>query len=184
VKGVLAATRWSAVSDDQSGPRTEDVLQVARRALAKTNDLEDDVAELQADREDLRDKLTAVQLRLSEIDEERDYSALTLDEKVGKVREHAFNRAVDGHGKAMLDYNAIQWEVFDGEPGPNHCYKLLRLAAGLTDADEKRPTGGEIPGFRCRDPDGDNYHLAVDAERAKRGAAFYPGNKTAQEGGL
>ncbi|MFW5903711.1 MAG: hypothetical protein ACOCS7_03130, partial [Halolamina sp.] len=81
-------------------------------------------------------------------------------------------------GRATLDYDDVMWSVFDGEPGPNHCYKLLRLAAGLTDAgDNERPTGGEIPGFRCRDPDGENYHLAVDAADAQRGAAFYPGNK-------
>ena len=174
------------MSDGNEPPavRPEDAVQVAQRALAKVGDLEDDLAELQADHERVAEDLTAVELRLSEIDEDRNYASLTLDEKIGKVREHAFNKARNGRGKATIDYDDVMWGVFDGEPGPNHCYKLLRLAAGLTDAEDgNRPTGGEILGFRCRDPSDGNYHLAVDAERAKRGAAFYPGNKAAQEGG-
>lgn len=167
----------------ESDVRPEDALQVAQRALAKVNDLEDELAETDDRLDDLEEKLTAATLRLSEIDDERAYQERTLDEKIGMVREHAFERAANGHGRATLDYDDIMWEVFDGEPSPSHCYKLLRLAAGLTDSDSDRPTGGDIPGFSCRDPDNGNYHLAVDASEAKRGAAFYSENKAVAEEG-
>jgi len=157
---------------EQPDVRPEDALQVAQRALQKANELEGDVDALQ-------DRIVELELRLSEIDDQRDYDSLTLDEKIGMVREHAYQKARDGHGKATLDYNDIMWSVFDGEPGTKHCYKLIRRAAGLRD---DRRTGSEVPGFRARDPDGDAYHLAVDAEQAKRGAAFFPENKTSSEG--
>lgn len=171
------------MTDDQPDVRPEDALQVAQRALAKVNGLEDELAEKDDRLDDLEEQLTSMRLRLSEHDEDRAYHERTLDEKVGLVREHAFERAANGHGRATLDYDDVMWEVFDGEPSPSHCYKLLKLAAGLKSADEDRPTGGEIPGFRCRDPDSGNYHLAVDAEDAKRGAAFYSENKASAEGG-
>jgi len=155
----------------------EDALQVAQRALQKANEAEADI-------EDLKERIVGMELRLSEIDDSHDYEDLSLDMKIGMVREHAYEMANNGHGRATLDYKDVMWGVFDGEPGPNHCYKLLRLAAGLFDSDEDRPTGGTFPGFSCRDPDGDNYHLAVDAEKAKEGVAFYPGNKNFAEGGL
>jgi len=93
----------------------EDALQVAQRALGKVNDLENELEDLREEHAETVEELTAVKMRLSEIDDERPYSGLTLDEKVGMVREHAFRRAKNGHGKAALDYNDIMWSVFDGE---------------------------------------------------------------------
>ncbi|QCW03551.1 hypothetical protein [Natrinema pallidum] len=148
--------------------RPEEALQVAQRALSKVNGLEDEIEDLQEDRDDLVDDVTALELRLSEIDDERPYDGLTLNEKIGKVREHAFRRATGGHGKAALDYNDVMWSVFDGEPGAKHCYKLMRKAA-------------EARGFDVGKQDG-SKKLLVDAAEAKRGAAFFPENKTASEG--
>lgn len=158
----------------------EDALQVAQRALAKVNGLEQELEKLRTERDDLAEDLAAVQLRLSEMDEDRSYESLSVEEKVGMVREHAFERARDGHGRAKLDYDDIKWEIFDGKPGNNTCYRLIRLAAGLED-DEK--TGSNVRGFTARDPGGENYHLAVDAEKAKRGVAFSGGIKQTTEVG-
>lgn len=148
----------------------QDALAIAQQALQKANEVDDVADEI----DDLRERVVALELRLSELDDDTEYQSLTLDQKVGMVRQHGFNKATDGHGRATLDYSDIEWEVFDGEPGTNHCYKLIRLAAGLDD--EK--TGSEYPGFTARDPDGDNYHLAIDADRAKQNAEFYSRNKT------
>ncbi|PCR89294.1 hypothetical protein [Natrinema ejinorense] len=156
------------MSKDEPDVRPEDALQVAQRALSKVNDLERDLGYLREEYDDLTDDVTALELRLSEIDDERPYDGLTLNEKIGKVREHAFRRASDGHGKAALDYNDIMWSVFDGEPGAKHCYKLMRKAA-------------EARGFEVGKQDG-SKKLLVDAAEAKRGAAFFPENKTASEG--
>lgn len=138
----------------------EDALQVAQRALAKVGELEDDLDQLRSDHEETAEELTRVSLRLSEIDEERDYEALSRDEKVGQVREHLFKKATSGAGRATLDYSDVRWEVFDGEPGAAHCYDLMELAA-------------DHRGFEVREPDGGNRQLAVDAEAAKRGVAFF-----------
>jgi len=147
----------------------EDALQVAQRALQKANENASRADELKDEIDDLREELTAQGLRLSEINDERDYAALTLDDKVGMVREHAYRRAVDGHGKHAMDYNDVMWEVFDGEPGAKHCYKLMRLA-------------GEAEGFDHVDPADDSQQLRVDAAAAQRGPAFFSENKTAGEG--
>jgi len=152
----------------------DDAIQVAQRALSRVIELEE-----VADRvDDLEDEVAALSFRLSEMDEERPYSARSLDEKVGMVREHAFERAVEGHGKTTLDYSDVMWGVFDGEPGSDHCYKLMRLAAGV---DEDGNEVQDVPGFTFRENDRP-MRLAVDAERAKRGVAFSSENKTGGEG--
>lgn len=157
--------------------RPEDALQVAQRALAKANDAEEMDQEILEEIDALRHRVVELELRLSEIDEDRPYDSLTLDEKIGKVREHAFNRATEGHGKATLTYDDVMWSVFNGEPGPAHCYKLMRRAAGV---DDEGNTVQDIPGFKFQE-DTRPMRLAVDADRAKRGAAFFAENKTRSE---
>ncbi|WP_058366643.1 hypothetical protein [Haloparvum sedimenti] len=168
------------MSEDDVSAR--DALAVAQRALARTQEVEEslreDVDEHDAELEALREEVTALQLRVSELDEDRSASDLSPDEKVGKVREHAFRKAANGHGRATLDYDAIKWEVFDGEIGDSTCYRLIRKAAGL---DEEK-TGSRVDGFIARDPSDGNYHLAVDAREAKRSTAFSAGKiETAEE---
>lgn len=119
----------------------------------------------------LQDDLTALELRVSELDENRDPADLSADEKVGMVREHGFRKATEGHGRAKLDYDDIKWEIFGGDIGDSTCYRLIRKAAGLSD--EK--TGSTIDGFTARNPAGDNYHLAIDAQEAKRSRVFSAG---------
>lgn len=155
------------MTGDEITPR--DALAIAQDAVSRINDLEDDLEELQKEHEDALDDVAALKFRLSELDDERDYPDYTLDEKIGMVREHAFRKATQGHGKATLDYDDVMWEVFDGEPGAAHCYKLMRQAA-------------ESRGFTFRNPDSGNKHLAVDAGEAKRGAPFFSEKKVDQEG--
>ena len=165
---------------DSPDVRPEDALQVAQRALSKVNDLERELADLQEEQDDLVEDLTAVKFRISEMDDDRPYESMSLDEKVGKVREQAFQRAANSHGKAALDYKDVMWGVFDGEPGSDHCYKLMRLAAGV---DEDGNEVQDVPGFtflRSERP----MKLGVDADQAKRGIAFSPENKTDSEGVL
>ena len=173
VGSALRATRWSVMSD----VRPEDALQVSQRALSKVIELE---GRYEDEIEDLSEQLLEVQLRLSEIDDSRSYADYTLDEKIGIVREYAYKKAKTQGGKTKLTYDDIMWGVFDGEPSPSHCYKLLRKAAGIT---QQESCGGTVPGFRCRDPDSGTFHLAVDANRVKEGAAFYSENKAISEGG-
>ena len=165
------------------GPSVDDVLQVAQRALAKVNELEGDLEELREERAEDVEELTALKLRMKEHDEETSYAQLNLDDKVGMVREHAYRKAVDGHGRTKLYYDDVQWEVFGGEPGSDHCYKLMRMAAA-DDEDDRDSMRDGVPGFAFREPDGGQYHLAVDADLAERGVAFSPENKAASaEGG-
>lgn len=147
------------MSEDDFEVTAEDVLEVAQRALAKANrvdDLEERVDELEND-------LTGMALRLSAIDDERPYDALTRDEKVGMVREELFEQAIDGRGRTM-DYSDVRDIVFDGIPSADHCYKLMRLAA-------------DAQGFRFQDPENGNKRLAVDPDEARRGWAFSSAKK-------
>ena len=142
-----------------------DALAIAQRALGKANGLEADLDEATDEIERLREDVTSLALRLSEHDDERDYAELTRDDKVGMVREHAFQKASRGSGLAALDYDDIMWEVFDGEPSADHCYTLMKLAA-------------DVRGFEVKTPASGNRSLTVDAKEAKRGAVFSSANKT------
>jgi hypothetical protein len=158
----VASPSWrcSGVSDRD----IDDVLAVAQRALARVGDLEDRVAELEAHVVDLQEEQTAHALRLSELDEDRQYDTLTRDDKIGIVREWAFERAVDAGGQIALDYDDVRWGCFDGEPGAAHCYDLMQWAA-------------EAEGFERVDPDGANIQLRVDADRAKRARRLFAEKK-------
>jgi hypothetical protein len=147
----------------------EDALQVAQRALAKVNDLERELEALQADHDEAVEELTAARLRLSSHDEERTYDQLTRDDKIGMVREHAFERATDAGGRTAIDYSDVKWGVFDGGPSASHCYDLLRWAAGGGEStpDEQQDITAGIEGFAVRDPDDGNMQLVVDVDRAK-----------------
>jgi hypothetical protein len=153
------------MSDDQPNVTARDAVEIAQRALGKANRVDD----LETELDQLRDDLAAMQLRFSEHDDDQSYENLSLDAKIGMVREHAFTKATDTNGRATLDYDDVQWEVFDGPPPyPMHCYKLLRLAAqarGFTYEEAASPK-----------------RLTVDAQEARRGAVFYPENKTGEEG--
>ena len=160
------------MSDGGVDIRPEDALQIAQRALAKVNGLEERVDELEGD-------VTELSLRLSEHGEDRRYESLTIDEKIGMVREHGFVVARDGHGKAALDYKDIRYGCFDGEPSADTCYRLMRRAAGC---------GGDgtqiqdIPGFEF-DQSTRPMRLTVNAEAAKRSAAFLDPKKSILAGG-
>jgi len=155
----------------------EDALQVAQRALSKVLELEEQLADAHDRLDEQAERLTEQSLRLSEHDDERAYSDYTLNDKIGMVREHAFHKATTSGGRAKLTYDDVMWEVFEGEPGAKHCYKLLRLAAGDDERGQQSPTDG-ISGFHVRDPDSGTFHLAVDADLAKQGRSFFPENKT------
>lgn len=165
---------------EDAGVAPEDALQVAQRALAKVNDLERDLNELGTDHEEAVDKLVSVQLFCSELVGDRAYEGYSRDMKIGMVREHAYERAVEQGGKAKIDYKDIKWSVFDGEPGASHCYSLLRAAAG-SDEDTQRDARRGTVGFRLRDPDGGNIHVTVDADLAKRESSLFAQKKDAQE---
>lgn len=148
----------------------EDAMQVAQRALSRVGELEERLDEAEAENAELQERVTQLELRYADFEDGRSYDDLDRDGRVGRVREHAFERATDGHGRATLDYNDIMWSVFDGEPSADYCYKLMRLAA-------------DAPGFTYKSPDGKGKQLHVNADAARRGASFSSAKKTAQEGG-
>lgn len=147
---------------DEPDVTPRDALAIAQRALAKANGVEDDLQAV----DDLAERVAQLELRLSALDEDREYAALSVDEKIGQVREHAFEKATGTTGKAALDYNAIKWEVFGGEPSADHCYTLMERAA-------------DIDGFAVKTPPSGNRSLVCDATAAKRGAVFSSANKDA-----
>lgn len=164
---------------EDTGVAPEDALQVAQRALAKVNDLERGLDELREDHEEAIDKLVSVELFCSELVDDRAYESYSRDMKIGMVREHAYERAVEQGGKAKLDYKDVKWGVFEGDPGASHCYSLLRAAAG-SDEDAQRDARRGTVGFRLRDPDDGNIHVTVDADLAKRESDLFAQKKDAE----
>lgn len=151
------------------GPTPEDALQVAQRSLAKVNENHQAIEELTRTIEYLEQRVVQLEARTSTDD--ADYANLSKNQKIGMVREELVRRAQDAaSGWAKLDYSDIKWSVFDGHPSADHCYTLMALAA-------------EAEGFVHRSPEGENEHVAVDLEQAKRGAAFSSAKNPAGEGG-
>jgi hypothetical protein len=161
-----------AMSEDDDLPdvTARDALQIAQRALAKSNDLEETVEELRADHEQLKEEHVALELRISEQDAERPYESYSLEEKVGMVREYGYEKALDRGGRAKFDYDSVIYEIFDGDPSADHAYKLMRLAAegtqGFTYREDQRPSV-----------------LLVNAEQAKRNHAFSSAKNFTSGGG-
>lgn len=139
---------------DQPEVEPEEALHVAQRALVKANrvdDLEKRLAEAE-------DDLAQLSLRLSSFDEDRDYGALSRDDKIGRVREYGFERATDDRGR-VFDVNDIREGLFDGLASRDHCYDLMRWAA-------------EARGFEYKEPSGRNNCLVVDPAEARRGVLY------------
>lgn len=161
------------MSDENPDLTLQDVLEVSQRALSKNVELRETVEDLQERVEDLEEEKTALEMRMSDWEENRSYEDYSLDEKIGMVREEAFRRATDSYGKSTLDYSDVRRDVFDGEPSPSHCYKLMRKAA-------------EMDGFEFVDEpksSDKNKRVICDASTAKATPAFYPENKPVQEEG-
>ena len=162
------------MSEDDVQDLAEDAIQVAQRALAKTLDEEEAREEFLEKLADVRQENERLTERVAELEAKvstdgRAYETLTRDEKVGMVREHLYKRARAGSGWFKIDYDAIRWEVFDGEPSADHCYTLMELAAAAD-------------GFYHKDPENENQYVAVDLDEANAGAAFsHANNRTHQE---
>ena len=155
----------------EDGGLATDAIQIAQRALARLSEEREQRQQLEQTVDELSERIVAMEVRLEAADQEQDYRDLSLDEKVGRVREHLFSRAQASGGRAALDYNDIVWSVFDGEPSADHAYKLMRLAA-------------DVDGFDVENPRKGNKKLTVDVRQAKRSAAFSSANKAVSEEGL
>lgn len=106
----------------------QDVLEIAQNALRRSSDVDDRVEELEDTVERLEFRVGQLEAQLDT--SQQDYSTLDRDEKVQRVRRHLLEKAdVSPQNAAMLDYEGVQWEVFDGQPSPSHCYDLMRWAA-------------------------------------------------------
>jgi len=144
----------------ESGPTPRDALNIAQAAMQRLNELEETVEQQQ----EVIEELQAAQPDRS------DYHQLDRETKVGMLREHLVKKAKDQHGKAAIDYDGVQWEVFDGQPSADHCYTLMELAA-------------DEAGFNKRDPAKDNKQLTVDLDSTNTERRFSHANKERPEGG-
>lgn len=143
--------------------RPEDALQVAQRALAKANrldELEERIRELEEDQ-------AKMNLRLSAVDGDRPYDDLNRHEKIGMVREYCFERATSDRGRTFY-YDDIREGCFDGEPYPKTCYDLMKWAA-------------EAEGFEYQEPKNGQYRLVVHPDVTRQKWAFYSVNKARSE---
>jgi len=143
----------------------EDALQVAQRALQRANEIELDVEDLRETVKAQHERIVALEARQEDTSE---YDTLDRDTKVGMLREHVVERARQQHGLAAIDYNDVQWGVFDGEPSADHCYTLMQLAANAD-------------GFEYENPDGENKRLTVNIDATNPVLGFSRANKDSPE---
>lgn len=161
------------MTGEQSEARTQpdvtprDVLGVAQRALAKANDLDRQVDDLEDTVEQLHERVLALEAASPD---GREYELLDRPTKVGMVREHLVEKARAQHGRAAIDYDDVMWGVFDGEPSADHCYTLMERAA-------------QADGFDLRDPASGNREAVVNIDATKPTLGFSRANKDAAEGG-
>ena len=136
---------------------------IAQTALQEKSALEDHV-------DDLEDEIERLEYRVAELevatpDDTTEYSELSQDEKIGRVRQELMQRAnAAPSGKAQIEYKDVMWAVFDGEPSAGHVYNLMQSA-------------GRADGFDYSDPAEGNKRVTVDVEAVKDEAAFSPVNK-------
>lgn len=149
---------------DEAVEEAKAARKIAQTALQQKSELEGRV-------DDLEDEIERLEYRVAELevaapDDTADYSALSQDEKIGRVRQALMKRAnAAPTGKAEIEYKDVMWSVFDGEPSAGHVYNLMRQA-------------GQAAGFEYSDPAEGNKRVTVDVEQVKDEAAFSPVNKT------
>jgi len=106
---------------------TDDNLRPLVEALQrKLNNAVDRVEKLERENDHLKDRVADLESRtdLSMIP----YREMTKREKIGRVRQYAYERAGDTNGKHAMDYNGVI-DLFDGEPSRGHAVQLLKWAA-------------------------------------------------------
>jgi len=143
----------------ETGPTPRDALNIAQEAMKRITELEETVQQQQAIIEELQ----------ASKPDPSDYDSLDREEKVALLKEHLVKKAKEQRGKAAIDYNGIQWEVFSGEPSADHCYTLMKIAA-------------QDPGFKKRNPNEGNRQLAVDIDKTSTEDRFSHANKESPKG--
>jgi regulator of replication initiation timing len=118
-----------------------------------------EIDDLQAENEELRDRLTTLEAITAPERESHEYDQLTRSQKVTQLRRKLVTIAANRNGKAAMDYNDVQTH-FDGRPSPDHCYTLMKLAAGY-DEDTDRSS---FDGFRYDKHGGANERLLVNLD--------------------
>lgn len=139
-------------TDGKPKATPRDAVELARTAIQRVNELEDTV---QDQHETIQRQQEQIERLQAALPDRTDYAQLDKDTKIGMVREHLVNRAQEQGGKAKIDYQGIQWEVFDGEPSPYHCYELMEKA-------------GQEDGFDYQEPSNENNRLTVDLSQKTR----------------
>lgn len=119
--------------------------------------------ELEAENEQLRDRIATLEGRVTPDPSSKDYDEKTRDEKVREVRLSCARKATQQGGKGSLEYTDVL-TLFDHRPSAGHAYTLLRLAA-------------ELAGFSYVKRDGENDQLRVTLDDVKDDSIFHGVNK-------
>lgn len=156
-----------AASTVEDGSDVSRELAGVRQDIAWLRERVDDLDGATDDHDDaietLTDRVVELELQLSELQDGAD-ADLSRDQKVGKIRAYAFEKATNTGGSARLEYGDTKVDVFDGyEPSDGHAYELTKQAAEGYDGEgvvwEERSEG--------------NNRLVCDASTIRReGASF------------
>jgi predicted RNase H-like nuclease (RuvC/YqgF family) len=161
-----AAEERAAQADERAAAieqRAEQADALAKRALDLVNEKDERIETLEADLDDLRERLATLEGRVTPDPTTKAYNEKTRDERVREIRLTVARKATQTGGKASMDYNGVLM-LFNGHPSPGYAYKLLDLAANMD-------------GFTYEKREGTNDRLCVDMAAVSDESVFHAVNK-------
>lgn len=142
---------------------------IAQNALDFATEKDDRIDELEAENEELRERIATLEGRVTPDPTTKDYDEMSRDERVRQIRVSCARKAVNNGGKAAIDYNNVM-TLFDYHPSVGYAYKLLKLAGGLE-------------GFTHETREAANNRLRVDMDAVNDESVFHAVNKDENGGG-
>lgn len=142
---------------------------VAKTALELVNEKDEEIATLQAENEELRERVATLEGRVTPDPSTKDYDEMSRDERVRQIRLSCARKAENNGGKAAIDYNNVM-TLFDYHPSVGYAYKLLKLA-------------GELDGFTHEKRTNGNDRLCVNLDEVNDESVFHAVNKDKRKEG-
>lgn len=154
---------------EETEQRSHQADGVAKTALEVANEKDEEIEALQAENEELRERIAELEGRVTPDPSTKDYDEMSRDERVRQIRVSCAQKTVNNGGKAAIDYNDIM-TLFDYHPSVGYAYKLLKLA-------------GELEGFTHETREDANNRLRVDMAAVNDEAVVHAVNNRNNGGG-
>lgn len=119
---------------------TDDTDPLVVALQRKLNHVSDRLESVEADRDDLKDRVAELERVVDPAPESKGYDDLSRDQKVFRLRTALVTDAMQNGGRAAMRYGEAK-SVFGNRPSPGHTYDLMELAAAADGFDYNEDTG-------------------------------------------